>query len=253
MTPAVVHPSTAAGPAAGEELRGTTVVMTGVGRPGQVGEVVAAAFARRGVNLVLVDREVSRAQRVAAAAADAGVVAHAFGCDLADPGDVSRLAADAASVAPDGVRALVHLAGGYDGGTPVADLDPAVWHRLFTINLTTAFVTSRAFLPLLRVAQGALVFFASAAALPGASVSRTSAYAAAKGGVITLMRAIAAEERAAGVRANALALQAVRTASNLETMGEKHPYVERELVAEWAWWLCSAASGPVSGQVIRLG
>jgi NAD(P)-dependent dehydrogenase (short-subunit alcohol dehydrogenase family) len=125
--------------------------------------------------------------------------------------------------------------------------------KLFAINLTTAFVATRAFLPLVRQARGSMVYFASAAALPGASVARMSAYAAAKGGVVTLMRAVAAEEKAHGVRANALAPQAIRTDQNLSSMGEDHQYVERETVAAWVLWLCSIASGPISGQVIRLG
>ena len=98
-----------------------------------------------------------------------------------------------------------------------------------------------------------MLYFASAASLPGAAVKNMAAYAAAKGGVITLMRAVAAEERANGVRSNALAPQAIRTDTNIASMGEDHQYVERETVAAWVLWLCSNAAGPVSGQVIRLG
>jgi NAD(P)-dependent dehydrogenase (short-subunit alcohol dehydrogenase family) len=66
-------------------------------------------------------------------------------------------------------------------------------------------------------------------------------------------RAVAAEERAHGVRANALAPTNVRTATNLAAMGSDIAYVERETVAEWIAFLCSPASGPVSGQLIKLG
>ena len=47
-----------------------------------------------------------------------------------------------------------------------------------------------------------------------------SAYAVAKSGVAALMRAIAAEERDNGVRANALAPIAIRTAANVADMGD---------------------------------
>jgi NAD(P)-dependent dehydrogenase (short-subunit alcohol dehydrogenase family) len=67
------------------------------------------------------------------------------------------------------------------------------------------------------------------------------------------MRAVAAEERGNGIRANALAPLAIRTGQNLASMGTEHQYVERETVADWVLWLCSSAAGPVSGQVIRLG
>jgi 3-oxoacyl-[acyl-carrier protein] reductase len=237
----------------GDALRGAMVVVTGVGVGGQLGEVVAATFARRGSRLALVDRKEDAARERAEAVRSAGHVAHAFACDLTSPDQVEDLARRVGELAPEGTQALVHLAGGYADGGAVSDMDPETWHRMFAINLTTAFVTSRALLPHLRKRRGSIVFFASAAALPGASVRNASAYAAAKGGVITLTRAIAAEEQANGVRANALAPQAIRTAQNKREMGEDHRYVERETVADWAWWLCSEAAGPVTGQVIRLG
>jgi len=248
-TPAPPVPT---GAAVGEELRGAVVVLTGVGRPGQVGEIVAGTFARRGARLVLVARTLENAERVARQVSALGGEAHPLAADLADPAQAAALADATARLAPEGVRGLVLLAGGYGGGEPVADLDPAVWHHLISINLTTAFMTSHAFMPLVRRARGSLVFFSSGAALPGARVARSAAYATAKGGVITVMRAIAAEERANGVRANAIAPLAIRTASNLDSMGEEHRYVEREQVAEWVWWLCADASAPASGQVIRL-
>jgi NAD(P)-dependent dehydrogenase (short-subunit alcohol dehydrogenase family) len=80
-----------------------------------------------------------------------------------------------------------------------------------------------------------------------------AAYAAAKSGVLALMRAVAEEERATGVRANALAPTAIRTAANLDSMGENVRYVEREEVADAVLFLCSDGASAISGQVIRLG
>jgi NAD(P)-dependent dehydrogenase (short-subunit alcohol dehydrogenase family) len=236
-----------------DELRGATVILTGVGRRGQVGETVAAAFAASGANLVLIDRDNEGVKERAADVADQSTTVHPFSCDLTNPNETDAVAEQVGQLAPSGISAVVHMAGGYVDGAPVADTEPSSWHKLFAINLTTAFVATRAFLPLVRRARGAMIYFASAAALPGASVAKMSAYAAAKGGVITLMRAVAGEERANGVRANALAPQAIRTGSNLASMGEDQKYVERETVAAWVVWLCSKTAGPVSGQVIRLG
>jgi NAD(P)-dependent dehydrogenase (short-subunit alcohol dehydrogenase family) len=236
-----------------DELRGATVVLTGVGRRGQVGEVVAAAFADRGARLVLIDRDREGVQERAADLARQASEVHPFSCDLTSPDETGDVVAKVAKLAPNGVSAVVHMAGGYVDGAPVAETDPASWHKLFAINLTTAFVATRALLPLVRQAAGAMVYFASAAALPGAAVSKMAAYAAAKGGVITLMRAVAGEERASGVRANALAPQAIRTGTNISSMGQDQKYVERETVAAWVLWLSSKAAGPLNGQVIRLG
>ena len=49
----------------------------------------------------------------------------------------------------------------------VSDSDPDAWARQLAIGLTTAYLTTRAFLPLVRVRRGSVVFFASAAAFPG--------------------------------------------------------------------------------------
>ena len=135
---------------------------------------------------------------------------------------------------------------------PVGESDPAVWSSQLAVNLTTAYVTSRAFMPMLRAGRGSIVFFASEKALPGASVAGASAYAVAKTGVVTLMRAIAAEERAHGVRANAVAPASVRTAANVSAMGADGDYVELEAVAAAVIFLCSQAAAAVTGQVVRL-
>lgn len=236
-----------------DEFRDAAVLLTGVGHRGQVGEVVAEAFARRGATVLLVDLDEAAVQERASDLSKRGGAVHAFGCDLTNPADAHDLAGKVAGRTAEGLRAVVHMAGGYADGSPVADLEPAAWHKMIAVNLTTAFVATRALLPLVRKGTGSMVYFASAAALPGANVSGISAYAVAKGGVATLARAVAAEERANGVRANALAPQPIRTAQNLSEMGADKKYVERDTVAAWVTWLCSRAAGPVTGQLIRIG
>src|SRR5262249_35186148 len=135
---------------------------------------------------------------------------------------------------------------------PVAESAVDVWNRQIAINLTTAFLTTRAFLPAIRLARGAIVLFSSQAALPGSTGAKTSAYTIAKTGVATLMRAIAAEERANGVRANALAPSAIRTATNLKEMSPETRYVEREQVAAVVTFLCSPAASAVTGELVPL-
>lgn len=234
------------------ELAGRSVVLTGVGREGQVGEAVARAFAERGARVFLVDRSEDQVRARAEALVAAGLRAAALSADLSDPVAVDALAARVRDATGGRVHALVHLAGGFAASGPVADSDPAAWSRQFTINLTTAYVTARAFLPLLRATKGAIVFFGSEAALPGARVAGIGAYAAAKTAVLTLAQAIAQEERDHGVRANALAPAAIRTAANLAEMGAEAPYVTREAVADVVLWLCSDAARAVTGQVVRV-
>ena len=234
------------------ELAGRSVVLTGVGREGQVGEAVARAFAERGARVFLVGRREDEVRARADALIAAGLRSAALSADLCDPVAVEALAARVRDATGGRVHALVHLAGGFAASGPVADSDVAVWTRQVTINLTTAYVTARAFLPLLRATKGAIVFFGSEAALPGARVAGIAAYAAAKTAVLTLAQAIAQEERDNGVRANALAPAAIRTAANLAEMGADTAYVTREAVADVVLWLCSDAARAVTGQVVRV-
>jgi 3-oxoacyl-[acyl-carrier protein] reductase len=175
-----------------------------------------------------------------------------FGCDLADETSVRELADNVRRDHGESLSAVVHAAGGFALSGPVPDSDVAVWNRMIAINLTTAYLVTRAFLPLLRSGKGSIVYFASEAALPGAKVGATAAYAAAKSGVVTLMRAVAQSERPNGVRANALAPSSIRTTANVQAMGEAVRYVEREEVGDAVLYLCSAAASAVNGQLIAL-
>jgi NAD(P)-dependent dehydrogenase (short-subunit alcohol dehydrogenase family) len=144
------------------------------------------------------------------------------------------------------------MAGGFAMSGPVANSSLEVWNRQIAINLTTAYLTAHAFLPFVRAARGSIVFFASPAALPGGQAAEMSAYAAAKSGVVALMRAIAAEERAHGVRANAIAPAAIRTTTNVQSMGTGARFVEREQVASLVTFLCSEQASAISGTVVPL-
>lgn len=229
-----------------------TILLTGVGREGQVGEAVATAFAEAGDHVILVDRDADAAGARAQAITASGGSARAHGANLADAADIDRLARTIRSETGGRLDALVHMAGGWAPGSRMDRLDPAHWERMLAINLTTTAYTAGAFLPMLRAARGALVFFASEASLPGARVAGMAAYAVAKQGVVTIMRAIAQEEQEHGVRANALAPAAIRTASNEQDMPAGTPLVERESVAAAVLWLCSDGARAVSGELIRL-
>ena len=231
---------------------GRTIVLTGVGREGQVGEVVARAFAEEGATVTLVDRDRDEVRQRALALRAAGYTADPEQCDLTDPEQVATLARTVADRHDGRVHALINIAGGFAMSGPVADSDVGVWRRQLDINLTTAYLATRAFLPMLRATRGAIVYFAAAAALPGEKIAGMSAYVAAKSGVVVLARATAEEERAAGVRANAIAPTAIRTAANLDAMSPRTRYVEREEVARIALFLCSDDASAVTGQILRL-
>ncbi|MBX9928990.1 MAG: SDR family NAD(P)-dependent oxidoreductase [Gemmatimonadaceae bacterium] len=228
------------------------LVITGVGRPGQLGIAVAQHFAAAGARLVIIDRDAAVVEARGAELRATGAPVIAAALDLTDV--PALIAATDALLAPyEGrVDGLIHCAGGFGATGPVAESEAEAWHRQIAINLTAAYGAARAFLPALRRTHGAAVFFASAAALPGASVRGVAAYATAKSGLLTLVRAIAAEERANGVRANALAPTAMRTAMNTSTMSDTTNYVELDEVIAVIRFLLSSDAARISGQVLEL-
>jgi len=233
------------------DFSGKTVVLTGVGRAGQVGEIVARAFAEAGSRLALIDRDDQVNARVDDIIRLGGTAA-AHLCDLTNPDEVAATAERIGAGADGSIAALVNLAGGFAMSGPVADSDPAVLHKQIAINLITAYLATRAFLPFLRQGKGSVVYFASASVLPDGSSRNMSGYAIAKAGVLSLMRSVAAEEIGTGVRANAIAPTQIRTAQNVAGMGDDAAYVEREAVAEAVVFLCSAGSRHITGQTIKL-
>ena len=235
------------------DFREKVALVTGVGRQGQLGEAIVSAFGASGARVITIDRQADAGRQRALTLRAAGIEAFSHACDLTDERALAVVMLEVAAQAPNGVHALVHAAGGFSASGPVAESNPDVWHQQLAINLTTAYLATRAFLPLVRQARGSIVYFGSAAALPGAGVAELSAYAVAKTGVLTLMRAVAGEERATGVRANALAPTAIRTATNIATMGDDARYVERQTVAHWVLYLTDPSSGPVTGQTFKLG
>jgi len=238
---------------AGQRFDGTSAVVTGVGRAGQVGEVVAKEFARRGAAVAIIDRDGAAAEVLATGMRAEGLTVAAYGCDLTDTAATASVFARIAAASGGKIHALANVAGGFAMSGPVAESDPAVFQRQLSINLGSAYGATRACIPFIRAAGGGgIVFMAAAAVLPGGKLGGMSGYAASKAGVTALMRAVAQEERANGIRANALAPTAIRTGVNLDSMGDKFAYVERESVAGVIAFLCSGEAVNITGQVIEL-
>src|SRR5918992_4304126 len=101
-------------------LSGRVVLVTGIGREGQVGEAVAAALADAGAAIAAVDVLSDAAEARVVALRARGARADAFACDLTNESAVQALAETIASRYDSRLDALVHLAGGF-GMASVAD------------------------------------------------------------------------------------------------------------------------------------
>ena len=103
------------------------------------------------------------------------------------------------------VDVLVAFAGGFGAYTPVQDITEDEWHAVIDSNLTSTFLTVKAFLPgMIERRRGAIVTMASNAARFLDS-TLTASYAAAKAGIAMFTRHVAREVGPYGVRANCIA------------------------------------------------
>jgi uncharacterized protein len=171
-----------------------------------IGAVYARRLAERGSDLVLVARRRERIETLAEELRAAhGIAVEPLAADLADPGDLARVA-ERASAAD--VSMLVNNAGinGYDR---FIDVPAEIVAKVIALNVTAVAMLSRAALPgMLERGEGAIVNVASilafAASLPPDPLPRRATYAASKGFVVTFTRTLAAEVADSPVRVQVL-------------------------------------------------
>jgi len=144
----------------------------------------------------------------------------------------------------------VNVAGGLVNYGPVTDLTPDRLELELAINIKTTFYVSQAAIPALRErGGGAIVNFASVAALK--PQAQMAAYTAAKAAVAGLTRALAKELRDDHIRVNAVAPGTMKTADNLAHMhGAKVRWVELDDLVDTVLYLASDAARGVSGEVL---
>ena len=231
------------------DLRGKVVLVTGVGRVGQIGHAVARGMGRAGAKLLLADvNAVGLADRVKEFAGE-GITAKASAGDLTQP-EAARAAAAAAQAQFGGLDILVNVAGGFFSYGPFTEVKPEILDRELAVNFKTAFFMCQAAMPLLLArGGGSIVNFASIAVVR--SLMHMSAYSAAKSAVAGLTLELAREYRDADIRVNAVAPATVRTADNIAQMADsKTPFVELEEVVNTVAFLASDEASGITGQIV---
>jgi NAD(P)-dependent dehydrogenase (short-subunit alcohol dehydrogenase family) len=228
------------------DFSGKVVLVTGVGRAGQIGNAVALAFGEAGARIVACDRDaVGVAMRVQEFSAR-GIDARPAAGDLTEP-DIAALAVETAVRHFGRLDAVVNLAGGLTTYGPVEGTSESAFDREIAINLKTTFLVSQAAIPELAKTRGCIVNVASIAVeQPAASLA---AYTAAKAGVAGLTRALSVELAARGIRVNAVAPSTVRTAENIAAAGADAHYVEMEHITDGVLFLASDAASGITGRV----
>lgn len=182
-------------------LEGRPVLITG-GASG-IGYGTARRLADEGAPVALADVDLDAAEAAADALRSDGARAIAVACDVSDEASVESA-----------TNRTVDEFGGLYGVVPNAgiltfdwthNLSRADWDKVIAVNLTGVFLTVKhALRPMLAAGRGSVVVTSSiAASVTGPNGSAIS-YAAAKGGITALVKQLATDYGALGIRANAI-------------------------------------------------
>jgi NAD(P)-dependent dehydrogenase (short-subunit alcohol dehydrogenase family) len=238
------------------QLAGKAALISGAG--GGICRAIAAAFAGAGASVACADIDLESAKETARLVEAAGGRALAQYCNVADEAEV-RAVTKGANDYFGRLDILVSGAAPHDPGGPVTETPLAEWQMVVDINLTGAFLLSKAALPyMIAGGGGSIIFIASQLGRVG-SAGR-AAYCATKGALIQLAKVIAIDHADQKIRCNALSPGAVETQRTLrrynsfeianETLGAKHltrRLGKPEELAQAAVFLASDAASFVTG------
>ncbi len=228
-----------------QRLKGRRIVVTGAAAG--IGRSTAQLFAQEGAAVALLDRDKENLQN---AAEEIG--GWAFPVDITDDEAVAG-AAEEAAAALGGIDGVVTAAGIMFQG-PASEVSAEEWRRVIDINLTGTYNVVHRCIPwLLQAPSATVVTIASAAGLMPNAAGLT-AYAASKGGVIALSKALAAE-LAPKIRVNTVCPGMVDTAMADGFRGNVGNYALNRLadpveIANAILFLTSKESSYVTGSAL---
>jgi NAD(P)-dependent dehydrogenase (short-subunit alcohol dehydrogenase family) len=213
------------------------------GAKGGLGAHVTRAFLEAGAQVIGTSRQI-------AAADFASPRFTPMPADLTKAEDANQLAA-AVLARFQRIDVLVHVAGGFAGGSPIHETDDATWDGMMNLNLRAAFYILRAVIPpMRRQKHGRIIAIGSRAGVePAANIA---AYAASKAALVSLVKTAALENKGSGITANVVLPGTIDTEANRKSDpgGTRSKWVSPEKLAALAFYLASDAAAEITGAAI---
>lgn len=203
------------------DLTGRVALITGAASG--IGAATAQIFAEAGADLALAwyPADGHDIEPVRAAAEKAGSRVVVAAVDVTQTADVDALVAQA--VAELGGMHIVVANAGIARKVALADLDDAAWNLVLDVDLNGAWRAFRAALPHMQSAGYGRLIATSSVAGTVSAWPEHSHYAAAKAGLVGLVKSLAVEFAADGITANAVAPGVIRTPQALDPVNSLGP------------------------------
>ncbi|HLH09136.1 MAG TPA: SDR family oxidoreductase [Terriglobales bacterium] len=220
------------------------------GGTGGLGQAVSLAFLREGARVIATYRNGKEFEALKGAAGASVSNLHGESVDVTDEAAVAR-SLQRALEKQGRIDALVNTAGGYAGGTKLWELDNRVWDQMFSLNVRSGYVLTRAVVPVMIKQQaGAIVNVSSRAAVDHAAGA--AAYAASKAAALAMMDCLAEDVRGTGVRVNTVLPSIIDTPTNRKFMplSDFSKWPKPEAIARVILFLCSNDAEVIHGAAI---
>lgn len=230
-----------------------------------IGLAITKALCSAGAKVTIMGRNKERLDEVA----QIDDLIHSIQVDISDAASVEQAFNEASKRSP--ISILVNNAGVAET-SPFHKITIEQWQKMIAVNLTGTFLTTQAALKDIKSAEyGRIINIASTSGLKG--YAYTSAYTAAKHGVIGLTRSLADELSSTHVTVNAICPGFTNTAivenaienitqktdrnaqqalSELVAHNPQKRLIEPEEIAETVLWLCHSNSHSITGQSIAI-
>lgn len=240
-----------------KRLEGKVVAITGAADG--IGFAIAEGMAKEGATIFMSDIQDEQGEQAAQSLKKYNDKITYLHCDVSKYDDVSALISSA--VEQHGkIDVLVNNAAIAIGGMPIHEMTLEQWNTLMSVNLNSVFYGCKAVLPhMIKAGGGSIINMASAQAHVG--LDGWTAYAGAKGAIISMTRQMAVEFGKHNVRLNTISPGTIDTPMNQKVVAELGDHLTKtwvqmhpigrigkpEEVAEAAVYLASDLSGFTTG------